>query len=75
MSSLIDFDLDIFDVQKGTRGGLSNEFIYAPRVDELNNLRVSGVFSTRDPDAALDVITKTLPVEQVRLTDYLVLIR
>lgn len=43
--------------------------------DELNNLRVSGVFSTRDPDAALDVITKTLPVEQVRLTDYLVLIR
>ncbi|AOA63918.1 Vacuolar aminopeptidase 1 [Komagataella phaffii CBS 7435] len=34
VSSLIDFDLDIFDVQKGTRGGLSNEFIYAPRVDD-----------------------------------------
>lgn len=43
--------------------------------DKLNNLRVSGVFSTKNPDAALDVITKTLPVEQVRLTDYLVLIR
>lgn len=45
-------------------------------VDEgLNRLRVSGVFSTREPDDALDIITSTLPVEQTRITDYLVLLR
>ncbi len=43
--------------------------------DELNRLRVSGVFSTTDPDAALALITDTLPVQQTRLTDYLVLLR
>ena len=43
--------------------------------EELNSLKVSGVFSTEDPDAALEVITNTLPVEQTRMTDYLVLLR
>ena len=43
--------------------------------DDLNALKVSGIFSTNDPDAALDVITGTLPVRQTRLTDYLVLLR
>lgn len=43
--------------------------------NELNKLRVSGIFSTEDPDAALDVIASTLPIQQTRLTDYLVLIR
>ncbi|MEX1033160.1 MAG: FecR family protein [Cellvibrionaceae bacterium] len=43
--------------------------------DKLNTLKVSGVFSTHDPDAALTVITNTLPVTQTRLTDYLVLLR
>ncbi|KAI5950377.1 hypothetical protein KGF57_004340 [Candida theae] len=28
------WDLQLFDVQKGTRGGLNNEFIFAPRVDD-----------------------------------------
>lgn len=42
---------------------------------ELNHLKVSGIFSTEDPDAALDVIASTLPIQQTRLTDYLVLIR
>ncbi|CCD27462.1 metalloaminopeptidase APE1 NDAI_0K02710 [Naumovozyma dairenensis CBS 421] len=31
---LIQLDLDLFDVQKGTLGGLNNEFIFAPRVDD-----------------------------------------
>jgi len=42
---------------------------------QLNNLKVSGVFSTENPDKALEVITNTLPVKQTRLTDYLVLLR
>lgn len=42
---------------------------------ELNSLKVSGIFSTEDPDAALEVIASTLPIQQTRLTDYLVLIR
>jgi transmembrane sensor len=41
---------------------------------ELNNLKVSGVFSTNAPDSVLEVITNTLPISQVRLTDYLVLL-
>jgi len=41
----------------------------------LNELKVSGVFSIERPDAALEVITNTLPVQQTRLTDYLVLLR
>ncbi|MGO2009478.1 FecR family protein [Vreelandella alkaliphila] len=43
--------------------------------DSLNRLKVTGVFSTSEPDTALEVITNTLPVEQIRLTDYLVLLR
>lgn len=43
--------------------------------DRLNSLKVSGVFSTEHPDKALEVITNTLPLEQTRLTDYLVLLR
>jgi len=42
---------------------------------ELNSLKVSGIFSTDNPDAALEVIASTLPIQQTRLTDYLVLIR
>lgn len=41
----------------------------------LQRLKISGVFSTDDTDAALDVIEGTLPVRIVRLTDYLVLLR
>jgi transmembrane sensor len=40
----------------------------------LENLKVSGVFSTAEPDGALDVIANTLPVTITRLTDYLVLL-
>ncbi len=43
--------------------------------DQLNSLKVSGVFSIEHPDKALEVISNTLPVEQTRLTDYLVLLR
>lgn len=41
----------------------------------LQNLKISGVFKTDDPDAALDAIVDTLPVGIVRFTDYLVLLR
>ncbi|CDK29322.1 unnamed protein product [Kuraishia capsulata CBS 1993] len=34
VSELYYLDLDLFDVQKGIRGGLSNEFLYAPRIDD-----------------------------------------
>jgi transmembrane sensor len=38
----------------------------------LNRLKVSGVFATDDPNAALSVIANTLPVRVTRLTDFLV---
>lgn len=38
------------------------------------DISVSGAFSTRDPDAVLDAIGKTLPVRIRRLAGYLVLI-
>ncbi|MCC7210167.1 MAG: hypothetical protein IT323_22890, partial [Anaerolineae bacterium] len=41
---------------------------------KLKALKVSGVFSTDEPDTALDVMINTLPVHLLRLTDYLVLI-
>lgn len=40
----------------------------------LNQLQVSGVFSTNAPDAALEMIIQTLSIQQTRLTDYLVLL-
>ena len=43
--------------------------------EELHRLKVSGVFTTDDPDAALTVIAGTLPVSVTRLTRYLVLLR
>lgn len=41
----------------------------------LAGLRVSGIFDVSDPDAALDAITRTLPVRVVSLTRYLVVLR
>lgn len=41
----------------------------------LAELRVSGIFDVSDPDAALDAITRTLPVRVVALTRYLVVLR
>ncbi len=43
--------------------------------EALNRVRVSGVFSSTDPDAALAVLTRTLPVDALHLTDYLILLR
>lgn len=43
--------------------------------DSLANLKVSGIFSTNDPNKALDLIADTLPVHLVYLTTYLVIIR
>ncbi|CDO96034.1 unnamed protein product [Kluyveromyces dobzhanskii CBS 2104] len=34
VSSITQFDLDLFDVQEGTFGGLKDEFIFVPRVDD-----------------------------------------
>lgn len=34
VESISQWDLQLFDVQKGTKGGLNNEFIFAPRVDD-----------------------------------------
>ncbi|SCU89774.1 LANO_0D06348g1_1 [Lachancea nothofagi CBS 11611] len=34
VSQIIQLDLDLFDVQKGTLGGLKNEFLFAPRLDD-----------------------------------------
>ncbi|CUM67714.1 uncharacterized protein PRCAT00005419001 [Priceomyces carsonii] len=34
VSDIIQWDLQLYDVQKGTRGGLNKEFIFAPRVDD-----------------------------------------
>ena len=42
---------------------------------DLDGLKISGVFRTDDPDAALSAIADTLPVRVTRITDYLVLLR
>ncbi|CEP60921.1 metalloaminopeptidase APE1 LALA0_S02e02718g [Lachancea lanzarotensis] len=34
VSQLVQLDLDLFDVQKGTLGGLKNELLFAPRIDD-----------------------------------------
>jgi aminopeptidase I len=34
VSDILQWDLQLFDVQKGTIGGLNKEFIFAPRVDD-----------------------------------------
>lgn len=34
LSEIVGFDLELFDVQKGHIGGLNNEFIFAPRIDD-----------------------------------------
>ncbi|CAG98399.1 metalloaminopeptidase APE1 [Kluyveromyces lactis] len=34
VSAITQFDLDLFDVQKGTFGGLKDEFIFVPRIDD-----------------------------------------
>lgn len=34
LDQIIGLDLDLFDVQSSTRGGISKEFIFAPRIDD-----------------------------------------
>lgn len=34
VEDIVQWDLQLFDVQKGVRGGLENEFVFAPRVDD-----------------------------------------
>lgn len=34
VEDILQWDLHLFDVQKGARGGLENEFVFAPRVDD-----------------------------------------
>lgn len=34
VEDIVQWDLQLFDVQKGTLGGLSKEFIFAPRIDD-----------------------------------------
>lgn len=34
VEDILEWDLQLYDVQKGVRGGLDNEFIFAPRVDD-----------------------------------------
>jgi transmembrane sensor len=41
---------------------------------EVARLPVTGVFDTRRTDAALETMTRTLPIRLVRVSDYLVLV-
>lgn len=34
VEDIVNLDLDLFDVQRGTLGGLKDDFLYAPRVDD-----------------------------------------
>lgn len=34
VEDIVEWDLQLFDVQKGVRGGLESEFVFAPRVDD-----------------------------------------
>lgn len=43
--------------------------------DRYRSHTISGVFSTRDTDAALSAIAEMLPIKAIRLTDYLILLR
>lgn len=42
--------------------------------EDLNNLRVDGSFNLENPDSAFRAIVMTLPVTEIRLTEYLVLL-
>lgn len=42
---------------------------------DLNARKVSGIFSTNEPDAALEMISRTLALNETRLTNYLVLLK
>jgi transmembrane sensor len=43
--------------------------------ESLGKLRISGIFDIRNPDGVLDAIEQTLPVQAMRVTPYLVLLR
>ena len=34
VGDILQWDLQLYDVQKGTKGGLNKEFVFAPRVDD-----------------------------------------
>lgn len=37
VEDIVNLDLDLFDVQPGTKGGLRDDFIFAPRIDDRIN--------------------------------------
>ncbi|KAK6455145.1 vacuolar aminopeptidase I precursor [Scheffersomyces xylosifermentans] len=34
LSDIVQWDLQLYDIQKGTKGGLNKEFVFAPRIDD-----------------------------------------
>ena len=70
---LVFFDTPLADVVAELKRYRRGNIVIAN--DALDDLRISGVFRTDDPDAALEVIAETLPVRVIRLTKLLVLLR
>ncbi|KAL1901277.1 hypothetical protein Cpir12675_000510 [Ceratocystis pirilliformis] len=56
VEDIVDFELVLYDVQPSTMGGLNDEFIFSPRLDnlEMTYCTITGIInSTTDKDALL----------------------
>lgn len=69
---LVFYNADLQDVVKELNRQRKGHILITS--EALHSLKVSGIFSTRDPDAALNLMLDTLEVKQTRISDYLVLL-
>lgn len=54
VSSLVALDLDLFDVQPAVRGGIKNDFMFAPRIDD-RLCSFSAIFGLLESSSTLDL--------------------
>ncbi|KAF4121120.1 aspartyl aminopeptidase [Geosmithia morbida] len=56
VAAIADFELTLYDTQKSCIGGINDEFIFSPRLDNLNSTycAVEGLISSVSDEAALD---------------------
>jgi aspartyl aminopeptidase len=57
-ADVLDFEMILFDTEKSCLGGLMEEFIFSPRLDNLNSpfCATAGLIESKDPDGNRDVL-------------------